>query len=155
SDRSHRPDRERHSARPLLEAGAGPACLHGWPRGTCRVEGGEHASISASEQRSSCTTAQRGASMSGLLAVFRREFRRIFTVNSVFSVMILGTAFYAFFYPQPYLNEALRNVPIALVDRDGTQSSRDFARRVDATPDVAIMAQLPDLASAEREVYAR
>ena len=42
-----------------------------------------------------------------------------------------------------------------LVDRDGTQSSRDFARRVDATPDVAITEELPDVASAEREVYAR
>ena len=93
--------------------------------------------------------------MSGLLDAFRHEFRRIFTVKPAFSVLVLGTAFYAFFYPQPYLNEALRNVPIAVVDRDGTQSSRDFARLVDATPDVAITAQLPDLASAEREVYAR
>jgi ABC-2 type transport system permease protein len=59
------------------------------------------------------------------------------------------------FYPQPYLNEALRNVPIAVVDRDGTQSSRDFARLVDATPDVAVAEVLPDFASAEREIYAR
>lgn len=93
--------------------------------------------------------------MSGLLDVFRQEFRRIFTVKSAFSVIVLGVAFYALFYPQPYLNEALRNVPIAVVDRDGTQSSRDFARRVDATPDVAVTEALPDLASAERQVYAR
>jgi ABC-2 type transport system permease protein len=93
--------------------------------------------------------------MSALFDVFRHEFRRIFTVRSAFPVMVLGAAFYAFFYPQPYLNEALRNVPIAVVDRDGTQSSRDFARLVDATSDVAITAELPDLASAEREVFAR
>jgi ABC-2 type transport system permease protein len=93
--------------------------------------------------------------LSGLLDVFRNEFRRIFTVKSAFSVLILGAAFYALFYPQPYLNEALRNVPIAVVDRDGTQSSRDFSRRVDATPDVEVVEVLPDLASAEREVYAR
>ncbi len=93
--------------------------------------------------------------MSGLLDAFRDELRRIFTVKSAFSVIVLGAVFYAFFYPQPYLNEALRNVPIAVVDRDGTQSSRDFTRRVDATPDVAVTEVLPDLASAEREVYAR
>src|SRR5258708_8658108 len=93
--------------------------------------------------------------MSGVLEVFQDEIRRIFTVKPAFSVLILGAAFYALFYPQPYLNEALRNVPIAVVDRDGTQSSRDFARRVDATPDVAVTEALPDLASAEREVYAR
>ena len=93
--------------------------------------------------------------MSRVLEVFRWEFGRIFEIKPAFSVLILGVAFYAIFYPQPYLNEALRDVPIAVVDRDGTQSSQDFARRVDATPDVAVTEQLPDLASAEREVYAR
>ena len=58
--------------------------------------------------------------MSGLPFVFQHEIRRIFTVKPAFSVLILGAAFYALFYPQPYLNEALRNVPIAVVDRDGT-----------------------------------
>ena len=93
--------------------------------------------------------------MSGVLQVFRQEIHRIFTVKPAFSVLILGASFYALFYPQPYLNEALRNVPIAVVDRDGSQSSRDFARLVDATPDVAVAEVLPDLASAEREVFAR
>ena len=93
--------------------------------------------------------------MNVILEVFRRELARIFEVRSAFSVLILGVAFYAIFYPQPYLNEALRDVPIALVDSDSTQSSREFARRVDATPDVAVTEELPDIASAEREVYAR
>jgi len=93
--------------------------------------------------------------MSGLFDVFRSEFGRIFTVRPAFGVMVIGAAFYALLYPQPYLNEALRNVPIAVVDGDGTQASRDFARRVDATSDVAVTMVLPDLASAEREVQAR
>lgn len=93
--------------------------------------------------------------MTGVFEVFRDEFRRIFTVRPAFAVLVLGVVVYALYYPQPYLNEALRNVPIAVVDRDGTQASRDFARRVDATPDVAVAEVLPDLASAEREVYAR
>ncbi|MDB5513909.1 MAG: antibiotic transport system permease protein [Tardiphaga sp.] len=93
--------------------------------------------------------------MTGVLEVFRNELRRIFTVKPIFAVLIMGSAIYALYYPQPYLNEALRNVPIAVVDRDGTQASRDFARRVDATSDVAIVEVMPDLASAEREVYAR
>ncbi len=93
--------------------------------------------------------------MIGCLDAFRDELRRIFTVRSAFSVIVLGTAFYALFYPQPYLNEALRNVPIAVVDRDATQTSRDFIRRVDATSDVAVTELLLDLATAERDVYAR
>jgi ABC-2 type transport system permease protein len=93
--------------------------------------------------------------MSGLFAVFRSEFRRIFALRPVFSVLVVGSAFYAFFYPQPYINEALRNVPIAIVDGDGTSLSRELARRIDATSDIAVTMVLPDLVSAEREVYAR
>jgi ABC-2 type transport system permease protein len=93
--------------------------------------------------------------MTGLLAVFRGEFQRIFALRPVFSVLVVGSVFYAVFYPQPYLNEALRNVPIAIVDGDGTATSRELARRVDATTDVAVTMVLPDIVSAEREVHAR
>ncbi|MBX9828501.1 MAG: ABC transporter permease [Xanthobacteraceae bacterium] len=93
--------------------------------------------------------------MNGLFAVFRSELHRIFALRPVFAVIILAAVVYAAFYPQPYLNEALRNVPIAVVDQDGTQSSRELARLVDATSDVAVALVLPDVASAEREVYLR
>ena len=93
--------------------------------------------------------------MSGLFAVFWHEFRRIFQVRPAFSVFVLAAAIYAILYPQPYLAETLRDVPIAVVDQDGTASSRELARRVDATPDTAVTMVLPDLADAEREVYAR
>jgi ABC-2 type transport system permease protein len=90
-----------------------------------------------------------------LLAVFRDELRRMFALRPVFAVLVVGVAIYAAFYPQPYTNEALREVPIAVVDRDGTVSSRELTRRIDATSDVAVAMVLPDLPSAEREVYAR
>jgi ABC-2 type transport system permease protein len=93
--------------------------------------------------------------VTGLFAVFRNELRRVFSLRPVFAVIILGAAIYSVFYPQPYLNEALRRVPIAVVDQDGTQSSRELARLVDATSDVAIARVMTDVATAEREVYAR
>ncbi|PGH56798.1 ABC transporter permease [Azospirillum palustre] len=93
--------------------------------------------------------------MRAVVAVFRHELRRIFTVRPVFSVFILAAAIYAAFYPQPYLTEALRNVPIVVVDRDGTSSSREMVRRLDATSDVSVALVLPDLPSAQRAVYER
>jgi ABC-2 type transport system permease protein len=93
--------------------------------------------------------------MKRVLTVVRDEFLRIFALRPVFSVLVVGSAFYAVFYPQPYLNEALRNVPIAIVDGDGTSASRELARRIDATSDIAVTMVLPDIVSAEREVFAR
>ncbi|MFH0297214.1 ABC transporter permease [Bradyrhizobium sp. 31Argb] len=93
--------------------------------------------------------------MKMFLTVFRNEIGRIFSLRPVFSVVVLAAAVYALFYPQPYLNEALRRVPIAVVDQDRTQTSRELARLVDATSDVAVARVLPDVPTAEREVYDR
>src|SRR5882757_1921607 len=124
--------------------------------GTCRVAAGAHTGERHSRrQRDPESGSQRGGFMTGLLAVFRGEFQRIFALRPVFSVLVVGSVFYAVFYPQPYLNEALRNVPIAIVDGDGTSVSRELARRIDATSDIAVTMVLPDLVSAEREVFAR
>jgi ABC-2 type transport system permease protein len=90
-----------------------------------------------------------------LLAASAREFRRIFELRAAFSALIVAVAVYAVIYPQPYVNEVLRRLPIAVVDQDGTETSREFGRRVDATSDVAVVYRLPDLATAEREVFAR
>lgn len=93
--------------------------------------------------------------MRALLAVFRHELRRVVAVRPAFSVLVVAAIVYALFYPQPYVNEALRDVPIAVVNRDGSTASRDFVRRLDASADVAVARLLPDLPSAERAVYAR
>ena len=93
--------------------------------------------------------------MTSLLAVFRDEFRRIFALKPVFSILIGAVLIYAVLYPQPYLTEALRNVPIAVVDNDNTASSRDLTRLIAATPDINVTMTLPDFVTAEREVYAR
>jgi ABC-2 type transport system permease protein len=93
--------------------------------------------------------------MRDVFAAFRNEFARIFALRPALAVLIVGVAIYAVYYPQPYINEALRNAPIAVVDADNTWSSRELARRIDATPDIAVTMVLPDFASAEREVFAR
>lgn len=93
--------------------------------------------------------------MRDVLAIAWGELCRIFRLRPVFSVLVLAPLLYAAFYPQPYLNEVLRDVPLAVVDQDGTVASREFVRRVDASSDVAVAAVLPDLATAEQEVLSR
>lgn len=90
-----------------------------------------------------------------MIGVFRHELGRIFSLPPVFSVMIVALAIYALLYPQPYLAETLRLTPLALVDQDQTSTSRDLIRRLNASPDVAVISVLPDFPAAQRAVLAR
>lgn len=93
--------------------------------------------------------------MRGTIGVYRHELQRIFELKAIFSTLFVAALIYALYYPQPYRNEALRDVPVAIIDQDGTTSSRELARRIDASSDVAVAMVLPDLATAEREVFKR
>ena len=93
--------------------------------------------------------------MSRVAAVYRRELVRIFAVPEAFAVLVVALFVYAALYPQPYLAEVLRDAPIAVVDRDGSTSSRELVRRIDATDSVLVAEALPDMVTAERAVYAR
>jgi ABC-2 type transport system permease protein len=90
-----------------------------------------------------------------LLEVISRELHRIFELRAAFSALILAVCIYAIVYPQPYVNEVLRKVPIAVVDQDRTQTSRNFARLVDATSDVSVVYRPLDVPTAVRQVYSR
>ncbi|QKC99030.1 ABC transporter permease [Mesorhizobium sp. NZP2298] len=93
--------------------------------------------------------------MIAVLRACRSELSRMLALAPVFSVLIVASVIYAGFYPQPYLNEALRNVPIAVVDQDRSAASRRLTQAVDASADVAVTAQFFDMPSAERAVFAR
>lgn len=93
--------------------------------------------------------------MKSVFQIWRAELRRMVSLKPVRSVLIGAAILYAAFYPQPYVNEALRDVPIVLVDLDRSSISRDFARRTEATEGVSIQPTAADLATAERQVLAR
>ena len=53
-------------------------------------------------------------------AAFAGEWRRVLADRGVFSLMIVAPVFYGVFYPQPYLGQLVRKLPIAVVDDDRT-----------------------------------
>ena len=93
--------------------------------------------------------------MRAVLLVFRNELHRVLTLRPAFAVLVIAAALYALLYPQPYLSESLRKSPIVVVDQDHSTTSRDLIRRLDATPDVAVLSVDPDLPAAQRRVFAR
>ncbi len=61
---------------------------------------------------------------SGIAGAFLAEWRRVLGDRGVLGLFILAPMLYAVFYPQPYLGQIVRNIPIAVVDQDNTDLSR-------------------------------
>lgn len=68
-----------------------------------------------------------------------------------FIIVFFGaTLFYPLLYPMIYRNETIRNMPVAIVDESQTFLSRDLTRRIDASPDLEVVASFPNLEEAAK-----
>jgi ABC-2 type transport system permease protein len=54
-------------------------------------------------------------------------------IRGAFILLVLAPLVYGVYYPQPYLNQILRKVPIAVVDNDLTELSRSIVQTLDAS----------------------
>lgn len=93
--------------------------------------------------------------MNAILRVMRQELAAIFGDVQILSLMVLSLVVYALIYPFPYRPELLREVPVAVVDLDGSGASRQLVREIDASEAVAITARPPSMSEAERLVHQR
>lgn len=92
------------------------------------------------------------------LAVVLNELKQIFRIKEVTSVLIMGLVTYFFFYPIPYNNEEVRDVPIAVMDQNQTTMSRELLRNLDATDSLKIVDEVENLGEAkellkQRKIY--
>src|SRR5262249_45058971 len=67
---------------------------------------------------------------------------------SAFMLLVLSPLVYGVYYPQPYLNQILRKVPIAVVDNDLSELSRSIVQTLDASGAVSVVLQAETLADA-------
>lgn len=84
--------------------------------------------------------------------VWMHEFRDMFKDEGALLFVILLPLLYPILYSWIYNNEVVREVPIAVVDNSHCQSSREFVRHVDASPDVRVAAYCNNLEEASRLV---
>ena len=73
-----------------------------------------------------------------LFLIFREELRSIFSEPAVLVLFFAGTLVYPLFYNWLYNNDMLRDTPIAIVDLSHSAQSREYIRKLDATPDIAV-----------------
>ena len=91
----------------------------------------------------------------GVAGAFRAEWRRVLSDRRYLHLFVVAPVFYAFFYPQPYLGQIVRNIPIAVVDQDGTELSRGLIQALAAHGNLSIALHAASYREAEEAVFAR
>jgi len=84
----------------------------------------------------------------GMTGAFAAEWRRVLAIRGAFLLLVVAPIVYGVYYPQPYLNQILRKIPIAVVDNDLSELSRSIVQTLDASGAVSVAVQADMLAEA-------
>lgn len=76
--------------------------------------------------------------LSDMLYIWANELRNVFRDQGVLIFFILVPLGYPLVYSWIYTAEVVRENPVAVVDMDHTALSREFIRKLDASPDVKV-----------------
>lgn len=87
--------------------------------------------------------------ISDLFYIWKHEFRTTFRDQGVLIFFILVPLAYPLLYGFIYTNEVVREVPAVVVDHSRSSLSREYLRKVDATPDVKIVSYCSDMEEAK------
>jgi ABC-2 type transport system permease protein len=87
-----------------------------------------------------------GGASRGVGGAFKAEWRRVLGTRSAFSLLFLAPLVYGVYYPQPYLNQILRKLPIAVVDSDLTDLSRQIVETLDASGALSVVVRADTVA---------
>jgi ABC-2 type transport system permease protein len=93
-----------------------------------------------------------GETSQGIGGAFTAEWRRVLGTRSAFSLLFLAPLIYGIYYPQPYLNQILRKLPIAVVDNDLSDLSRRMVETLDASGALSVVIRTRTLADARTAI---
>lgn len=87
--------------------------------------------------------------LAAIAACAARELRLIAHSYSILLVMIGGIFLYGLLYNYMYAPNLVRGVPVIVVDDSDSPLSREYVRLLDASPQVAVYGQAPDMPDAK------
>lgn len=87
--------------------------------------------------------------------VYSYELKRIFTDPGVVVIFLVATLAYPILYRCIYLKDNIENIPVAVVDKCGSQDTRAFLHRWDATPEVKLTHVCASMEEAEQLLRAQ
>jgi len=79
--------------------------------------------------------------MKNLFQVWLNEYRVIFSDIGILLIFFGAIIIYPFFYPLPYANEVLKDVPVAVVDMNHSQLSRKLTRMMDSSELILVVSK--------------
>lgn len=85
-----------------------------------------------------------------LFYIWKREFQTTFRDQGVLIFFIIVPLGYPLLYSFIYNNEVVREVPTVVVDHSHSALSREYLRKVDATPDVKLVSNCSDIEEAKQ-----
>ena len=88
----------------------------------------------------------------GVGGAFAAEWRRVLGTRGAFALLFLSPLIYGIYYPQPYLNQILRKLPIAVIDNDLTDLSRQIVETLDASGALSVVVRARTLAEARAAI---
>jgi ABC-2 type transport system permease protein len=81
--------------------------------------------------------------------IWRKEMKQNVMDEGMLIFFVVVPLLYPLLYSWIYTNEVVRDTPVVVVDRSGSFLSRDFTRKLDASPGVKVVGNLPDVPSAK------
>lgn len=84
-----------------------------------------------------------------LFYIWKQEFRTTFRDQGVLIFFVLVPLVYPLIYSFIYTNETIREVPTVVVDNSHSSLSREYLRKVDASPETSIVAYCADMEEAK------
>ncbi|MDR6759424.1 ABC-2 type transport system permease protein [Mycoplana sp. BE70] len=91
-----------------------------------------------------------GSNRIGVVRAFTDEYGRILRDRGAFSLIVLAPIIYGLFYPQPYLGQLIKDVPVAVVDDDRSNVSLTITQALDAHENLKVALRPTTLAEAQR-----
>jgi ABC-2 type transport system permease protein len=91
----------------------------------------------------------------GIGAAMFAEIRRVLHDQSALGLIVLAPLLYGALYPQPYLGQLLRDLPIAVVDQDNTEVSRQFVQALNSDEAISVAVRAGSLAEAQAALATR
>lgn len=84
-----------------------------------------------------------------LFYIWKQEFRTTFRDQGVLIFFVFVPLVYPLIYSFIYTNETIREVPTVVVDNSRSSLSREYLRKVDASPETSIVAHCADMEEAK------